>query len=434
MKTLPQAVDLEEIVLGSIILDQDVLVRYIDQLKEEDFYKPQNQTIFRHVLLVYNNQNPVDLMTVMNSIKSSNDLKKAGGASHLTSLYNNSYCNNIEEYVRIIKSKSKLRALLQASYNINKLVTEDEEQDIDTVLDIAEKEIFQIAKETIDNKNISVSDTLEKAIEKINNRTAYNGVPTGFDCLDNLLGGLQKSDMIVIGARPSVGKTSLSLEIARRSAIKTKEPVAIFSLEMSEEQIVDRFLSVQSDIDLWQIRNSKLRNENFADIEEAIETINDMQIYIDDSPNLTMLKIRTKARRLLAEKGLSLIIIDYLQLITPTLHTNNSVQQFSDISRQIKGLARELNVPVLVLSQLSRNVEQRGISAKPKLSDLRETGSIEQDSDVVILLSKKEHIMTPEDESIKVAVNIAKHRNGPIGERELTFIKETTSFVDINNF
>jgi len=383
----PQSVELEEIVLGALMLDKDLVNKIIDVLSVKDFYRPQNQIIFKTMVDLFNRHEAIDVLTVTNLLKINNEFENAGGATHLTYLVSKVPATfYIDEYIKIIKTKSKLRALLSASYTIGRYAL-DESQEIDVVLDLCEKEIFQISKDSISDNFTSVSQELDKAFERIdtlkNSDESLRGLSTGFNCLDNLLGGMQRSDMIVLGARPSVGKTSLALDIVRRSAIKTHKPVALFSLEMSKDQLVDRLLAAQSGIDLWKIRTGKLQDHDFTSLRDSMEILSKAPIFIDDSPGLSMLKIRTKSRRLMAEHGLSMIVIDYLQLILPTIQTPNSVQQFSDISRQVKGLARELDIPVLVLSQLSRSVEQRGSNAKPKLSDLRETGCLTGDAKIL---------------------------------------------------
>jgi len=436
-KLPPQNVELEESILGALMIDKNAVTRVMDILMPEDFYRVQNQTIYNTLLELFNKSEPIDVLTVTNRLKEQGVLEEVGGASYLASLVNKVPTTyHTDEYAKIIHRKRILRDLIAASYDISRLAL-NEEEDVDSILDQAEQTIFQIAKKKIDNNFVQIKDELEKAFERIDllqkGGHKLRGVATGFPRLDSILGGLQKSDMVVLGARPSLGKTSLALDIARNAALRGT-PVGIFSLEMSKDQLVDRLIAAESTVDLWKIRTGRLSSggeiNDFTLLHDALSRLAEAPLYIDDTPSLTTLQIRTKARRLMTEANLGLLIIDYLQLINPLSNYNNPVQQYTEISRSIKALARELEIPVLVVSQLSRGVEQR-TPPIPKMSDLRETGSIEQDSDVVLLLYREDKYKKNSTNPNVTDVIIAKHRNGPIGKVELYFNESITSFREL---
>lgn len=385
-KLPPQNIDLEESVLGALMLDKNVIVEIADLLEPEDFYRKAHQVIYEVILELFNNHEPIDILTLSNKLREKKLLEEIGGASYLTSLINkvpSTY--HTEEYAKLIHKKRILRDLIAASYDISRLAN-NESENIDDVLDQAEQLVFQIAKKKTEQNFVQIKDELSKAFERIEmlqeGKGKLRGVTTGFRSLDNILGGLQKSDMIVLGARPSLGKTALVLDIARNAAMKGVG-VGIFSLEMSKDQLVDRLISAESTVDLWKIRTGYLSSNgemnDFVLLNDAISRLAEAPIYIDDTPGLTSLQIRTKARRLLAEADIGLLVIDYLQMIMPMNSYVGSVQQYTEISRSVKSLARELEIPILVVSQLSRNVEQR-TPPIPKLSDLRETGCLAFDS------------------------------------------------------
>lgn len=385
-KMPPQNIELEESILGSLMMNKNVIIKIADILLPDDFYRYENKVIYETIIELFQDNKPIDIMTVTNRLKEKTLLNDVGGASTLASILNKVPATyNCEEYAQIIHRKRILRDLIAASYEIGRLGL-NENDDIDMVLNEAEQIIFQIAKRKVDKNFVDIKSGLTDAFERIDmlqkNKGKLRGITTGFVDLDNLLGGLQKSDMVVLGARPSVGKTSFVLDIARKSGLAGSK-VAIFSLEMSSEQLVDRLIASEANVNLYNIRNGRLSTQgednDFALLHDAFSRLSEAAIFIDDTPGLTALQIRTRARRLMAETGLDLIIIDYLQLIGVSSSYSNPVQQYSEISKTMKIIARELNVPVLVLSQLSRSVEQR-TPPIPKLSDLRETGCLAGDS------------------------------------------------------
>lgn len=385
-KLPPQNIELEETLLGTLILDKNAITRVADILLAEDFYRHENRSIYSTIVESFEKGKPIDVMTITNRLKEKELLNEIGGASYLATLVNKAPASyNCEEYAHIIHRKRILRDLIAASYEIGRLGL-NENDDVDIVLDQAEQLIFQIAKKKIEKNFVDIKSGLVDAFERIDNLQKnggrLRGITTGFKQLDNILSGLQKSDMIVIGARPSIGKSSFALDIARHTALNGNK-VAIFSLEMSADQLVDRFIAAEANVDLWKIRTGYLSSQgefnDYTLLHDALARLSETKIFIDDTPGLTALQIRTKSRRLMAEHGLDLIIIDYLQLIGTTSNYMNPVQQYTEISKAMKIIARELNVPVIALSQLSRSVEQR-IPPVPKLSDLRETGCLAGDS------------------------------------------------------
>ncbi len=385
-KLPPQNIELEETLIGTLILDKNVITRVADILLAEDFYRHEHRTIYNTIVESFEKGKPIDIMTVTNRLKEKDQLNEIGGASYLAMLVNKApAAYNCEEYAHIIHRKRILRDLIAASYEIGRLGL-NETDDVDVVLDQAEQMIFQIAKKKIEKNFIEVhtsglTDAWDR-IEQLQKHEGPRGITTGFKQLDHILGGLQKSDMIVLGARPSIGKSALALDIVRQTALSGNK-VAFFSLEMSADQLVDRLIAAEANVDLWKIRTGYLSSQgefnDFTLLHDAFSRLSEAKIYIDDTPGLTALQIRTKARRLMSEHGLDLIVIDYLQLIGVTSNYMNPVQQYTEISKAMKIIARELNIPVLALSQLSRSVEQR-IPPVPKLSDLRETGCLTGDS------------------------------------------------------
>ncbi len=438
-KLPPQNLELEETLLGTLLLDKNAITRVADILLAEDFYRHENKVIYDTIIEQFEKGKPIDVMTITNRLKEKDQINEIGGASYLATIINKAPASyNCEEYANIVHRKRILRDLIAASYEIGRLGL-NETDDVDIVLDQAEQLIFQIAKKKIEKNFIDIKSGLVDAFERIDNLQKnggrLRGITTGFRQLDNVLGGLQKSDMIVLGARPSIGKSSLALDIARQTALNGNK-VAIFSLEMSTDQLVDRFIAAEANVDLWKIRTGILSSHgelnDYALLRDALTRLSETKIFIDDTPGLTALQIRTKARRLMSEQGLDLIIIDYLQLIGTSSNYINPVQQYTEISKAIKIIARELNVPVLALSQLSRSVEQR-IPPVPKLSDLRETGSIEQDADVVMLLYREDRYRKTTENTNVAEVIIAKHRNGATGSVKLYFEDKQASFRNLSN-
>ena len=427
----PHSLEAEESLLGCLLIDKDAIIKVADTILPQDFYKEAHQTIFEIIKELYSNQESIDIITVSNRLEEKKQLATIGGRSFLARLSNAVATSaNVTNYADIIQRKATLRRLQQAASEIMTL-SYNEESDIDDVLDETEKKIFAVSRKYLKNAFLPIDSLLSEAFERIDDLhkragTGLRGLATGFSDLDNLLAGLQKSDLIILAARPSVGKTSLALDIARQAAIKNKVGVGIFSLEMSKDQLVDRMLCSQAGVNLWKMRTGNLsdsgENNDFEKIADAMGKLAEAQIYIDDSGSLSIMEIRAKCRRLQMEKGLGLIIIDYLQLMEGNgRYGDNRVQEIAEISRGLKSIARELNIPVLALAQLSRAVEAMS-PAIPKLSHLRDSGSIEQDADIVMFIYRKAADRSynpadlPADERYKAEIHVAKHRNGPVGK------------------
>ncbi len=441
-RILPHNIEAEESLLGSVLVDQDSLMKVIDAVRPEDFYKESHRIIFDTILELFEKHEPIDLLTLGNRIEERDLLKQIGGRTTLVELTNRiTTAAHIKHYAEIIQKKATLRRLIRAATDITSLGY-DETEDVDTLVDQAEQRLFNVSSNFIKQSFIPLRSVLSQAFDRIDelhkDRGKLRGVPTGFTGIDNLLAGLQKSDLVILAARPSVGKTSLALDVIRSVALKTKESVGFFSLEMSKEQLVDRLICAEANVDLWKLRTGRLseRDDDFPRIGDALSKLAEAPIFIDDSATANIMTIRAKSRRLLAEHGLSLIVVDYLQLMEGRRQTDNRVQEISEISRGLKQIARELNVPILALSQLSRAVEQIK-PAIPKLSHLRDSGSIEQDADVVMFLYRKAadrnyhpDEVTPEDKRT-AEVHVAKHRNGPTGMVKLAWDAQHASFKNL---
>lgn len=441
-KVPPHSAEAEESLLGSLLIDKDAVIKVADSLMPQDFYKEANKIIYDTIKELYGNQEPVDIITLANRLEEKKQLTTAGGRTYLAQLSNAvATSGNIVHYSNIVQRKATLRRLQQAAAEISN-ISFDEEREIDEILDETEKKVFGVSRKYLKNAFLPLDNLLNAAFDRIDELHKHGGklrgLTTGFPDLDNLLAGLQKSDLIILAARPSVGKTSLALDIARQAAIKSKEGVGIFSLEMSKEQLVDRLLCAQANVSLWKMRTGNLVDKeddnDFARIGEAMGKLAEAPIYIDDSGTLSIMEIRAKARRLQMEKGLGLIIIDYLQLMEGRgKYGDNRVQEIAEISRGLKSIARELNIPILALAQLSRAVEMTH-PAIPRLSHLRDSGSIEQDADVVMFIYRKaaDRGYNPNDlpleDRYRAEIHIAKHRNGPTGKVDLFFDETTVSF------
>jgi len=430
-KLPPQNTEAEQCLLGSLMLDKEAIVKIVDFIKPEDFYKGIHQDIFQAMFDLYERSTPIDILSVSFRLKERNKLDEIGGNSYLTNLINTvPTATHISNYAKIVRQKKILRDLISASQEIG-LSAFDEAEDVDVLLDQAEKTVFSIGQRALTQTFIPIKDILPETFERLDMLSKHSGglrgVPTGFKDLDNILAGLQKSDLIILAARPAMGKSSLALDIARNVAITTNQPVGLFSLEMSKDQLADRLIAGVANIDSWHLRTGHLKDDDYSRIQHAMGVLSETPIYIDDAGSVNILQIRAMARRLQANKGLSLLILDYLQLMQPMNKFASPVQQVSENSRALKILAKELNVPVLVLSQLSRAVESR-VPQIPRLSDLRESGAIEQDADVVMFIYRDD---VYNENSLKPGVAqviIAKHRNGPIGDIELFFDKQRVSF------
>ena len=435
-KLPPQSIEAEQCLLGSLLLDKNAVIRVADFLQPRDFYKKIHQEIYQSTLELFEKGEPIDLLSAANRLKEKGLLEEIGGNSYLTELINSvPTASNILNYARIVQRKRILRDLIEASQEIEAMGY-NESEDVDILLDQAEKRIFSIAQKSLTQNFVPVKSTLEEAWERIDKLSQHKGglrgLPTGFADLDNILAGLQKSDLIVLASRPSMGKSALAVNFAVNIAVSQKLPVGIFSLEMSKDQVIDRLISSVANVDLWRLRTGRLSadgdDNDFARIQQAMSILAEAPIYIDDAASCNILQMRAMARRLQAEHGLGLLVVDYLQLMEPrNTNINSMVQQMTEISRSLKGLARELNVPVLALSQLTRAVEQRSPQI-PRLSDLRETGAIEQDADVVLFIYREDRY-NPETSRKNIAdLIIAKHRNGPVGKVELYFDERFVSF------
>lgn len=431
----PQNLDAEKSVLGSLMLDTNAINIVVDILTPDDFYNQKHSIIYGVMVELYEKKDPIDVLSVSSRLKEKKKLEQIGDNSYVTELVNSvPTASNVKHYAEIVHKKRILRDLIESSGHISRLGY-DEENDIDEILDEAEKKIFAIARNSLKQKFQSVKGALEEAWERIDrlhkSKEEIRGVPTGFKDLDNMLAGFQKSDLIILAARPSMGKTALALDIARNVAIKQNIPVGIFSLEMSAQQLVDRLLAAEAHVDSWKLRTGRLTaDDEFRRISDAMGKISQSPLFIDDESSNNIMQMRAMARRLQAEHGLGLLIVDYLQLMVPRQKTDNLVQQMTEISRSLKGLARELDVPVLALSQLSRAVESRHPPI-PKLHDLRDSGSIEQDADVVAFIYREGRYKEDTDRENIAEILIEKHRNGPTGKIELFFNQQKVSFSSI---
>jgi len=444
-KLPPQNLEAESSLLGCLLIDKDAVIKVVDIIRPEDFYKDANGIIFSAMRELYIHHEPIDILTLTNKLEEKNQLEAIGGRTYLAELANSvATSSHIVYYANIVQRKATLRRLLTTAAEISELGYQEDEE-IEKILDIAEQKLFGVSQKYLKNVFLPIDNLLSEAFDRIDELHKQSGklrgLPTGFPDLDGLLAGLQKSDLVILASRPSVGKTSLALDIARQSAIRSKVAIGIFSLEMSKEQLVDRMLCAQAGVSLWRMRTGRLsdreENNDFTRIGEAMGQLSEAPIYIDDSASSSVLEIRTKARRLQVEKGLGLLVVDYLQLMEGRgRYGDNRVQEVSEITRGLKGVARELNIPVLALSQLSRAVEQTR-PAIPKLSHLRESGSIEQDADVVMFIYRKAADRgynfddLPESEKNSAQIYIAKHRNGPTGKANLYFDKNTVSFKSV---
>jgi replicative DNA helicase len=437
-KLPPQSIDAEKSVLGSLMMDKNAIIKVADLLRPDDFYKKQHRDIYETIIDLFKKDDPIDLLAVSTRLKEKGLLESVGANACLTDLINFVPTSaHILNYAKIVRRKRVLRDLIETSQEINEM-GHQEEEDVDMLLDRAEQKIFSIAQRSLSQNFLLVKDALAEAFERIDKLSKHKGevrgVATGFTDLDNILSGLQKSDLIILASRPSMGKTSLALDIAANVAFNSKVPVGIFSLEMSNDQLVDRLIATYANVNLWKLRTGKLSAEgednDFLRIQNAMGILSEAPIYVDDAASINVLQIRAMARRLQAEHGLGLIIIDYLQLMQPTNPNASPVQQVTEISRSLKILARELNIPVLALSQLSRAVEQR-IPQIPRLADLRESGSLEQDSDVVLFIYREDRYREDSTRKNIADIIIAKHRNGPIGKAQLYFDEQRATFRNL---
>jgi replicative DNA helicase len=440
LKLPPQDIEAERSILGALMLDKNAIVNVADFLAPSDFYENKHRKIYESIIELWSKGEPVDLLTVSHALKAGKQLQDVGGIDYLTELAESVPTSaHVVHYAEIVKEQRVRRDLIAAASEISEKAFGF--QNFEELLEIVEQKIFGISQKSRPQKFVAIKDELPAAYERLEKlhrgeKDSLRGVPTFFYDLDKFLSGFQPSDLIIVGARPSYGKTSLVLDIARQAAVLGKKSIGLFSIEMSKEQIIDRLISGQAQIPLWRLRTGKLVDDmEFSLVQEALNELSNAKIFIDDTPSPTILQMRSMARRLQLEHGIDMIIVDYLQLIQPRTGNDNVVQQVTEISRGLKSLARELNVPVVAVSQLSRDVDKRDVKI-PRLSDLRESGSLEQDADVVLFIYRKDKAVSPMENEIAedntVEIIVAKHRNGPTGTVKLIFDKEKVSFKNLD--
>ena len=436
VRTVPHNTDAERALLGAIMLKPDVMHDVSVTIYPDSFFADKHRDIFRAVLDLFMKGDPIDLLTVSHLLTERNLIERIGGASYLTELIDAvPAAGNALYYAGLVQQKHILRGLINAAEEIAELGYSNPEE-VDAVLDTAEKRIYQVTQSPTSQRFISLKESLSDAWERFehlhNTQDEIRGVKSGFPALDNLLAGFQKSDLIILAARPSMGKTTFALDVVRHAAVRHGAKVGFFSLEMSAQQLVDRMVAAEAKVDAWKLRTGKLSSDTeFTLVQEALARLSEAPIHIEDTPGNNILKMRSAARRLKNEYGLDMIVVDYLQLMMPTQSrsSDSMVQQVTEISRSLKNLARELDVPVIALSQLSRAVEQRG--GKPRLSDLRDSGSIEQDADVVMFIQRDDKLNPNSDKPNIAEIMIEKHRNGPTGHIELYFDGKRTTFLSL---
>lgn len=430
MKLPPQSSEAEESVLGALLIDKDAVIEVVPLLKPGHFYHEKHGLIFEAIVSLYEEREPIDVVTVSEKLKGKKSLKKIGGLGFLTELVNRVPTSaHALNYAKIVKNLATKRELVSTgSKMVEKAMAEG--SDVDDILDEAEKMIFGLSQQHLERQFIPIKDALAQSFDRLDElhkqSGGLRGVPTGFNDLNNVLAGLQRSNLLILAARPGMGKTSLALNIAQNASVGHKVPVGFFSLEMSQEELVDRLLVAQADIDAWKLKTGKLSERDFSALSDAMGELAEAPLYIDDTPGMSIMEMRTKARRLQVEHGVELLIVDYLQL-AHSRNLENRVQEISEVSMGLKNLARELKIPVLALSQLSRAVEHRGGTKKPQLADLRESGGIEQDADVVMFLFRED------DEDLEnLKLYIAKHRNGPLTTIDLRFRGDRIKFYGVD--
>ena len=424
-KIPPHDLEAEQSLLSAVLIDDEAIIKVSDHLKPESFYKRNHQLIYESMIQLYESREAIDVVTLTNQLKKNKALTKVGGASAIAKLSNLvSTGANAESYAKLVKEYFIKRQLISLGGEMAELAF-DSSKSAQDVLDQAESKVFKVSQTHAVQEFIPIKDTLVESFERLDelqkNQGELRGMPTGFQDLDNMLAGMQKSNLLILAARPAMGKTAFALNITQNMAVKYKKKVGFFSLEMSKEELVDRLLVAQADIDAWKLKTGKLNQQDFLKISDAMGVLAEAQLFIDDTPGLSIYDMRTKARRLMSEHQIDLIVVDYLQLAHGRTR-DNRVHEVGEISQGLKNIARELRVPVLALSQLSRAIESRG-EKNPQLSDLRESGSIEQDADVVMFLYRKD-----EDIREQITLKIAKHRNGPTGELELFFRGDRVKF------
>lgn len=430
LRVPPHNQEAEQSVLGALLIDKEAINVISELISPKDFYNDINGIIYDAMLSLYDKQKPIDVITLTSQLKK-NKLYDKIGAAYLAELVNSvPTAANIEHYAQIIKEASTKRMLISLASEIAETGYK-EDTDVKHILDKAESSIFSISQGHLHKGFIPIKEALAESFDKIDEihkkGHGLRGVKTGFADIDNSLSGMQDSNLLILAARPGQGKTAMAVNIAQYVAVTEKIPVGIFSLEMSQEELVDRLLVGQADVDAWRLKTGRLSEGDFGKLSEAMGLLADAPIFIDDTPGISVTEMRTKARRIQLEHGVKLLIVDYLQLVDPGRRYDNRVQEVSIVSQALKNLARELKIPVLALSQLSRAVEHRG-EKKPQLADLRESGAIEQDADVVMFLYKIDNEITP---NMPIKLLIAKHRNGPTGEIDLLFRGDRIRFYSV---
>lgn len=434
----PQNLEAEASLLGAILIDGDALVKIADTISTLDFYDQRHQRIYEAIAQLYEKRRPIDVLTLADQLKGNGFLEMIGGPSYLTELTNFvPTAAHVEQYAEIVAQKAVRRRLIKASKQMTELGY-DESKALQELIEEAESNLFQVSQQHVKQSITSIEDILAASFERLDDlhkdSSKIRGIPTGFRDMDDILAGLQRSDLFILAARPSMGKTAFSLNLAHNIAVSAKEPVLVFSLEMSKEQLVDRLLSMESGVDAWALRTGNLTDTDFEKLGQAMGTLSEAKIFIDDTPSISVSDLRTKARRESHQAPLGLIIVDYLQLMSggkKFASGDNRVNEISEISRGLKGIARELNVPIIALSQLSRSVENRKPQI-PQLADLRESGSIEQDADVVAFIYREEYYNPETDRKNITDILIKKHRNGPTGGIELYFDREKQRFRSLD--
>lgn len=431
----PQSIESEQAVLGSIMLRKDAMHEVEDMVNQDSFYVEKHKMIFRAMLALSNKNEPIDMLSLSTKLSEQKLLDAIGGNQYLAEIVNIvPSSTNVKHYADIVQKKYVLRSLIEAADYVSELAFEEGDDHMDDILDLAEKRVFSVVSSPKNQKYVNLKDALPEAFDRLEklheHKGMLRGLPTGFRDLDTMLSGFQKSDLIILAARPSMGKTTLALDIARMAGVLHEKSIVIFSLEMSSQQLVDRMLSAESRVNAWNLRTGHLSSDReFSQIRDSLDKLAKAQIFIDDQPGNSIIRMKALCRRLKAEKGLDLIVVDYLQLMTTSKNYDSMVNQVTEISRSLKSLAKELDVPVLALSQLSRAIESRG--GKPRLSDLRDSGSIEQDADVVMFIHREDKGKDESEKTNIAEILVEKHRNGPTGRVELYFDEKTTTFLSL---
>ena len=431
----PQSIPSEQAVLGSIMLRKEAMHEVEDMIIPDSFYVEKHKKIFQAMLDLSLKNEPIDMLSLSTKLSEQKFLDAIGGNQYLAEIVNVVPAStNVKHYADIVQKKFVLRSLIEAADYVSELAFEEGDDHMNDILDMAEKRIFSVVSSPKNQKYVNMKDALPEAYERLEklheSKGMLRGLATGFKDLDSMLSGLQKSDLIILAARPSMGKTTLALDIARMSGVLHEKSILIFSLEMSSQQLVDRMLSAESRVNAWNLRTGRLSSDrDFSQLRDSLDKLAKAKIYIDDQPGNSIVKMKALSRRLKAEKGLDLIVVDYLQLMTTSKNYDSMVNQVTEISRSLKSLAKELDVPVLALSQLIRAVESRG--GKPRLSDLRDSGSIEQDADVVMFIHREDKGKDESEKTNIAEILIEKHRNGPTGKIDLYFDEKTTTFLNL---